>query len=142
MRKIYPEAAFEAGSADGDVLKRTLRWRNHLACGCAAQIRRSDSSRTRYAMTLRHDLARRDPEFDRKMQEVLLVYREVSLHADGAVHDKRPNPVYTVSVDEKPGVQALGLTAPDLPPVPGKAATLRRDDESVRHGTVSILAQL
>ena len=45
-----------------------------------------------------------------------------------------------MSVDENPGVQALGLTAPDLPPVPGKASTSGRDYESVRHGTVSILA--
>ena len=71
---------------------------------------------------IRYYLERRDPEFDRKMQEVLMVYRDVSLYSDGAVHDGRPNPIYTVSVDEKPGVQALGLTAPDLPPVPGKAA--------------------
>jgi hypothetical protein len=49
-------------------------------------------------------------------------------------------PIYTVSVDEKPGVQALGLTAPDLPPMPGKATTVGRDYEYVRHGTVSILA--
>lgn len=89
---------------------------------------------------IRYYLERRDPEFDRKMQDVLLVYRDVSIYTDGAVHDGRPNPIYTVSVDEKPGVQALGLTAPDLPPVPGKAATLGRDYEYVRHGTVSILA--
>ena len=89
---------------------------------------------------IRYYLERRDPEFDRKMQEVLLVYRDVSIYSDGAVHDGRPNPIYTVSVDEKPGVQALGLTAPDLPPVPGKAATVARDYEYVRHGTVSILA--
>ena len=89
---------------------------------------------------IRYYLERRDPEFDRKMQEVLLVYRDVSIHTDGAVHDGRPNPIYTVSVDEKPGVQALGLTAPDLPPVPGKATTVGRDYEYVRHGTVSILA--
>jgi transposase len=89
---------------------------------------------------IRYYLERCDPEFDRKMQEVLLVYRDVSIYTDGAVHDGRPNPIYTVSVDEKPGVQALGLTAPDLPPVPGKAATVGRDYEYVRHGTVSILA--
>ena len=89
---------------------------------------------------IRYYLERRDPEFDRKMQEVLLVYRDVSIYADGAVHDGRPNPVYTVSVDEKPGVQALGLMAPNLPPVPGKAATVGRDYEYIRHGTVSILA--
>jgi transposase len=89
---------------------------------------------------IRYYLEKRDPEFDRKMQEVLMVYRDVSLYTEGAVHDARPNPIYTVSVDEKPGVQAIGLTAPDLPPVPGKAPNIGRDYEYVRHGTVSILA--
>ena len=89
---------------------------------------------------IRYYLEKRDPDFDRKMQEVLMVYRDVSIYAEGAVHDARPKPIYTVSVDEKPGVQALGLTAPDLPPVPGKAAAVARDYEYVRHGTVSILA--
>jgi len=89
---------------------------------------------------IRYYLEKRDPEFDRKMQEVLMVYRDVSLYTEGAVHDARPHPIYTVSVDEKPGVQAIGLTAPDLPPVPGKAPNIGRDYEYVRHGTVSILA--
>jgi transposase len=89
---------------------------------------------------IRYYLEKRDPEFDRKMQEVLMVYRDVSLYREGATHDARPEPIYTVSVDEKPGVQALGLTAPDLPPVPGKATTVGRDYEYVRHGTVSIIA--
>jgi len=89
---------------------------------------------------IRYYLEKRDPEFDRKMQEVLMVYRDVALYREGAVHDARPDPVYTVSVDEKPGVQAIGLTAPDLPPVPGKASSIGRDYEYVRHGTLSILA--
>ena len=89
---------------------------------------------------IRYYLEKRDPDFDRKMHEVLMVYRDVSLYQEGAVHDARPHPVYTVSVDEKPGVQAIGLTAPDLPPVPGKASTFSRDYEYVRRGTVSILA--
>jgi len=89
---------------------------------------------------IRYYLEKRDPDFDRKMQEVLMVYRDVSIYAQGAAYDARPNPIYSVSVDEKPGVQAIGLTAPDLPPVPGKAAAVGRDYEYVRHGTVSILA--
>jgi transposase len=89
---------------------------------------------------IRYYLEKRDPDFDRKMQEVLMVYRDVSLYTEGAVHDARPNPIYTVSVDEKPGVQAIGLVAPDLPPIPGKASSIARDYEYVRHGTVSILA--
>jgi len=89
---------------------------------------------------IRYYLEKRDPDFDRKMQEVLLVYRDVSIYREGAVHDGRPEPIYTVSVDEKPGVQAIGLTAPDLPPVSGKHAAIGRDYEYIRRGTVSILA--
>ena len=89
---------------------------------------------------IRYYLEKRDPQFDRRMQEVLMVYRDVSIYREGAVHDARPNPIYTVSVDEKPGVQAIGLTAHDLPPKPGKASAVGRDYEYVRRGTVSILA--
>jgi transposase len=91
---------------------------------------------------VRYYLEKRDPEFDRKMREVLLVYQEVALYAAGPAQDGQTRPVYTVSVDEKPGVQALGLTAPDLPPIPGEEAAVARDYEYVRHGTLSILAAL
>jgi transposase len=91
---------------------------------------------------IRYYLEKRDPEFDRKMREVLMVYQDVSLVPAGATDDGRPTPIYTVSVDEKPGVQAIGLTAPDLPPVPGKESAIARDYEYVRHGTLSILAAL
>jgi len=91
---------------------------------------------------IRYYLERRDPEFDRKMREVLMVYQDVSLFPAGATDDARPTPVYSVSVDEKPGIQAIGLTAPDLPPVPGKESSVARDYEYVRHGTLSILAAL
>ena len=91
---------------------------------------------------VRYYLEQRDTQFERKMAEVLMVYRDVNLYRAEAVHDARPLPVYTVSVDEKPGVQALGTTAPDLPPVPGKYPGIARDHEYVRHGTLSILAAL
>jgi hypothetical protein len=41
---------------------------------------------------------------------------------------------------EKSGVQAIGATAPDLPPKPGIRATLSRDHEYKRHGALSLLA--
>ena len=91
---------------------------------------------------VRYYLERRDAQFERKMAEVLMVYRDVNLYRVGAVHDARPTPIYTVSVDEKPGVQALGVTAPDLPPVAGVHPGVGRDHEYVRHGTLSILASL
>lgn len=91
---------------------------------------------------VRYYLERRDAQFEHKMAEVLMVYRDVNLYRADAAHDARPLPIYTVSVDEKPGVQALGTTAPDLPPVPGKHSGIGRDHEYVRHGTLSILAAL
>ena len=87
-----------------------------------------------------HYLERREPDSDQKMKEIFMVYHDVALYQEGAVHDARPQPIYTVSIDQKPGVQALGLTAPDLPPVPGKAPQIGRDYAYVRHGTASILA--
>lgn len=91
---------------------------------------------------VRNHLERRDVEFERKMAEVLMVYRDVNLYRADAVHDARPTPIYTVSVDENPGVQGLGVTAPDLAPVPGKQPGIGRDHEYVRHSTLSILAAL
>ena len=44
------------------------------------------------------------------------------------------------SYDEKPGIQAIATTAPDLPPKPGVHATVARDYEYKRHGTLSLLA--
>ena len=72
-----------------------------------------------------------------------MVYQDVGLcrvGREGAAHDAKPHSIYTVSVDDKPGVQAIALSAPDLPPVPGKAQGIGRDYEYVRQGTVSILA--
>jgi hypothetical protein len=48
----------------------------------------------------------------------------------------------TVSVDEKPGLQAIANTALDLPPLPGKHSSIGRDHEYKRLGTCSILAAL
>src|SRR5262249_28563481 len=50
------------------------------------------------------------------------------------------DPVAIISYDEKPGIQAIATTAPDLPPQPGVHATFARDHEYKRHGTVSLLA--
>jgi transposase len=91
---------------------------------------------------IKYYLERRDPEFDRKMREVLIVYRQVEeLFQQPAPPSGTPR-VVTVSVDEKPGVQALAPTSRDLPPVPGKHPEVGRDYEYKRMGTASILASL
>src|SRR5438067_13706721 len=45
-----------------------------------------------------------------------------------------------LSYDEKPGIQAIGNTTPDLPPVPGTHPTTQRDHEYKRLGTVTLMA--
>jgi len=91
---------------------------------------------------VRYYLERRDPGFKAKMAEVLCVYREVKLikEAAAAAKQKPSDVVAIVSYDEKPGIQALATTAPDLPPEPGVHATFARDHEYKRQGTVSLLA--
>lgn len=86
-------------------------------------------------------LEQRDPEFEEKMREVLMVYQEVALQS-AKTSGPTPPAVITVSLDEKPSVQAIANTAPDLPPQPGTYATWSRDHEYIRHGTLSILAAL
>ena len=90
---------------------------------------------------VRYYLERRDPDFDAKMAEVLCVYREVELLKQSAAARESEAPaVAIISYDEKPGLQAIGTTAPDLPPVPSRHQCLARDHEYVRRGTLSLLA--
>lgn len=83
-------------------------------------------------------LEKRDPEFDQKMADVLCVYKEVNLQNEAG----SASSVITVSVDEKPGIQAIRNIAPDVMPRPGKQSRVMRDYEYKRLGTVSILAAL
>ena len=58
-----------------------------------------------------------------------------------AVSKKKPSDAMAIiSYDEKPGIQAIATTAPDLPPEPGVHATFAREHEYKRHGTISLLA--
>src|SRR6266852_5186904 len=91
---------------------------------------------------VRYYLENRDAEFEQKMAEVLCVYREVQVLKKAAAKAKKKSkkprkPVAIVSYDEKPGIQAIATTSPDLPPVPGTYATFSRDHEYKRHGTLS-----
>ena len=90
---------------------------------------------------VRYYLERRDPEFARKMAEVLCVYREVEVLKKAAAEGQGSDEaVAVVSYDEKPGIQAIATTAPDLAPVPGVYKTFARDYEYRRLGTLSLLA--
>ncbi len=76
------------------------------------------------------------------MEEVLMVYREVNYQNKRSSQTGEHPGVITVSVDEKPGIQAIANTAPDLAPEPGRHAEIGRDHEYKRLGTVSLLAAL
>jgi transposase len=88
---------------------------------------------------IRYYLERRDPEFEEKMAQVLCIYSEVEILKEA--NAKEPSDaVAIISYDEKPGRQAIGATASDLPPKPGVHAAFARDHEYQRHGTLSLLA--
>ena len=72
-----------------------------------------------------------------RMAEVLCVYREVqALKKAAAKSKKSTKPVAIVSYDEKPGIQAIATTAPDLPP-----AARRPSDLYARSSSTNVVAR-
>lgn len=85
---------------------------------------------------------KRDPDFDSKMHEVLLVYKQIEMQFDEEGKLIVPDDyklTITVSYDEKPGIQAISNTATDLRPTVGNGEVYR-DAEYKRLGTLSLLA--
>jgi len=113
-----------------------------LAKAAKATVQRILAKQPLHPERIKYYLERRDPRFDEKMKNVLLVYQAVALQNERRGATDTPPSVVTVSVDEKPGLQAIANTAPDLLPVPGEHAEVSRDHEYKRLGTCSILAAL
>lgn len=85
---------------------------------------------------------KRDPDFEAKKHDVLLVYKQVSMQfdEDGNIIIPEYGPmVHTVSCDEKPGIQAIATTGDDLRPTTENGCVMR-DAEYKRLGTLSLLA--
>lgn len=85
----------------------------------------------------------RDPDFDSKMHNVLLVYKQLEMQFDesGKLIISEDTPIHVLSYDEKPGIQAIATTSDDL--MPGeKHSTINRDYEYKRLGTLSLLAAI
>jgi len=92
---------------------------------------------------VRYYVQRRDPEFERKMVEVVHVYKDVEIVNAKLVEGTLTEPpTVTISYDEKPGIQALATTTPDRAPAPHPYPSHLRDYEYKRLGTVSLLAGL
>lgn len=91
---------------------------------------------------------KRDPNFDRKMHDILVIYKQVELRFDEegkfVPFADGEEVVHTLSFDEKPGIQAITTTSEDQPPIPGteKVSTILRDYEYKRLGTLSLLAAI
>ena len=89
---------------------------------------------------------RRDPEFDAKMHDVLVIYKQIEMQfdKDGKLIPFEKDAVHTLSYDEKPGIQAIATTGEDRPPIPNtdKSNGYQRDYEYVRLGTLSLLAAI
>ena len=85
----------------------------------------------------------RDPDFDQKMHNVLLVYKQLSLQFDkkGQLLPfcEDDQVVHVLSYDEKPGIQAIATTSEDIQP-DNNHKTISRDYEYRRLGTISLLA--
>lgn len=113
-----------------------------LSRAAKATVQRILAEQPLHPERVRYYLERRDPAFEIRMRDVLLVYQEVALQNEAQRAGPKRRPIITVSVDEKPGLQAIANTAPDLPPVPGKHPRVARDHEYRRLGTCSILAAL
>ena len=90
---------------------------------------------------IRYYCEKRDPDFERKMHNVLVVYKQVELQfdEDGNLLPFSGQPLHTISYDEKPGIQVLSTTSDDRRPVKGNGV-VQRDYEYVRKGTISLLA--
>jgi hypothetical protein len=77
---------------------------------------------------VRYYVERRDPELEAGMAVVLHVYKEVEIINEERIKGTLKEPsVVTISYDERPGIQALATTTPDLPPAPRKFRSRPRD---------------
>lgn len=91
---------------------------------------------------IKYYLEKKDPDFENKMREVLLVYKQVEMQFDkngNIIIPEDGHMAHTISYDEKPGIQAIANKYPDHNPTV-ENGFVRRDYEYVRKGTLSLLA--
>ena len=85
----------------------------------------------------------RDPDFEGKMHNVLLVYKQLSMQFDENGNfipwEDDKEIIHVISCDEKPGIQVLATTSEDLLP-DEKHGVISRDYEYRRLGTLSLFA--
>ena len=111
---------------------------DHKICMVQKILKRNDIK----PFKIKYYCEKRDPEFETKMHDVLVVYKQVSMQfdADGNIIVPEEGPmVHTISCDEKPGIRLLQLPLMIFVP-PRENGTVSRDYEYKRLGTLSLLA--
>ena len=91
---------------------------------------------------IKYYLERKDPEFENKMHNVLVVYKQVEMQFDDngdIIIPESGHLKHTISYDEKPGIQAIANKYADYTPTK-EHGFVRRDYEYIRLGTLSLLA--
>lgn len=95
---------------------------------------------------IRYYCEKRDPDFEEKMHNVLVVYKQLEFcfdedgsDNDGTLQEPDGRKTHVLSYDEKPGIQATAVTGEDLNPTEGNGY-VARDYEYKRLGTLSLLA--
>ena len=68
---------------------------------------------------IKYYLEKKDPDFEEKMHDVLLVYKQVEMQIDengSIIIPEDGHMTHTLSYDEKPGIQAVANKYPDHNP--------------------------
>jgi hypothetical protein len=91
-----------------------------------ATVHRILAAQRLYPEKIKYYVERRDPDFEAKIRKVLIVYQEVELQNANRAAGESASSIIIVSVDQKPGVQAIANTAPHLPPVADKHSNISR----------------
>jgi transposase len=88
---------------------------------------------------IRYYCEKRDPAFEAKMHDILVIYKQIELQFDdnGVLLPSKGKKINTVSYDEKPGIQGIATTSPDRMPTTANGYR-QRDCEYVRRGTLSL----
>jgi transposase len=107
-------------------LARLVAGRGEIITMSPATVQRILAEMVLQPHRFRYWLTRTDPEFERKMEEIVNLYLDP------------PRNSRLLCVDEKTGIQALERLYPTLPLRPGQIE--RREFEYIRHGVVDLMA--
>jgi hypothetical protein len=133
---LWTTRLLAAHARDRDLPLDTPAWPNWRKGRFARSSPSTRSSRIRCATTWRSAIRNSSPRW-RKSCAFIARWRCCASPAPASAGERRQA---IISYDEKPGIQAIGTTAPDLPPMPGRSSTVMRDHEYKRHGTVTLMA--